>query len=242
VSKSWDPPAADDQPTPTGKVGGRSVCVFCSSAGGLPEAYRSAARDLGAELAGRGHRLVYGGGNVGLMGEVARSVHEHGGTVVGVIPQGLVDRELAYDPADELLVTGTMRERKAEMDARADAFVALPGGFGTLEELLEVLTLRQLRLHDRPIVLVNVAGYWDPFLAMVSDMIDQGFAPLGEGTLFQVAKTAAEAVDLAEAGPAPIAGRYDGRGAPVTEAAVEDWTAAPADPAPRDAGDATVER
>ena len=92
-----------------------SVCVFCSSAGGLPEAYRSAARDLGAELAGRGHRLVYGGGNVGLMGEVARSVHQHGGTVVGVIPQGLVDRELAYDPADELLVTATMRDPNAGM-------------------------------------------------------------------------------------------------------------------------------
>jgi cytokinin riboside 5'-monophosphate phosphoribohydrolase len=87
------------------------VCVFCSSAGGLPEAYRRAARDLGRELAGRGHRLVYGGGNVGLMGELARSVHDHGGTVVGVIPQGLVDRELAYDPADELLVTETLRER-----------------------------------------------------------------------------------------------------------------------------------
>ena len=87
-----------------------SVCVFCSSAGGLPEPYRSAARDLGAELAARGHRLVYGGGNIGLMGEVARSVHTHGGTVVGVIPQGLVDRELAYDPADELLVTGTLRD------------------------------------------------------------------------------------------------------------------------------------
>ena len=199
----------------------RSVCVFCSSAGGLPEVHRSAARDLGAELAARGHRLVYGGGNVGLMGEVARSVHEHGGTVVGVIPKGLVDRELAYDLADELLVTGTMRERKAEMDARADAFVALPGGFGTLEELLEVLTLRQLRLHDRPIVLVNVAGYWDPFLAMVGDMVAQGFAPFGEGTLFQVAKTAAEAVDLVEAGPAPI----PGRDAWVEEAAVEDWTA-----------------
>jgi cytokinin riboside 5'-monophosphate phosphoribohydrolase len=219
-----------------------SVCVFCSSAGGLPEVHRAAARDLGAELATRGHRLVYGGGNVGLMGEVARSVHAHGGTVVGVIPQGLVDRELAYDPADELLVTKTMRERKAEMDARADAFVALPGGFGTLEELLEVLTLRQLRLHDRPIVLVNVAGYWDPFLAMVADMVGQGFAPLGEGVLFSVAKTAAEAVDLAEAGPAPIGGRFDGRGAPVTEATVEDWTAAPGDPPPRRAGDATVER
>jgi uncharacterized protein (TIGR00730 family) len=204
-----------------------SVCVFCASAGGLPEAHRAAARDLGAELARRGHRLVYGGGNVGLMGEVARSVHAHGGTVVGVIPQGLVDRELAYDPADELLVTGTLRERKAEMDARADAFVALPGGFGTLEELLEVLTLRQLRLHDRPVVLVNVAGYWDPFLAMVQDMVDQGFAPLGEGTLFSVAKTPADAVDLAEAGPSPIPGRYDGRGAPVEEAALEDWTAEP---------------
>ena len=87
-----------------------SVCVFCSSAGGLNEVHRQAARDLGAELAERGHRLVYGGGNVGLMGEVARSVHEHGGTVIGVIPQGLVDRELAYDPADELLVTETMRD------------------------------------------------------------------------------------------------------------------------------------
>jgi cytokinin riboside 5'-monophosphate phosphoribohydrolase len=204
-----------------------SVCVFCSSAGGLPEAYRSAARDLGAELARRGHRLVYGGGRVGLMGEVARAVHEHGGTVTGVIPQGLVDRELAYQAADELLVTGTMRERKAEMDARADAFVALPGGFGTLEELLEVLTLRQLRLHDRPVVLVNVAGYWDPFLAMAQDMVDQGFAPMGEGTLFQVAKTAAEAVELAETSLAPIPGPYDGRGAPVVEAAVEDWTAEP---------------
>jgi uncharacterized protein (TIGR00730 family) len=219
-----------------------SVCVFCSSAGGLPEDYRSAAHDLGRELARRGHRLVYGGGNVGLMGELARSVHANGGTVVGVIPQGLVDRELAYDQADELLVTETLRERKAEMDARADAFVALPGGFGTLEELLEVLTLRQLRLHDRPIVLVSVAGYWDPFLAMVEDMVAQGFAPMGEGVLFQVAKTAAEAVELAEAGPAPIGGRFDGRGAPVTEAAVEDWTADPHDPAPRRAGDATVER
>ncbi|HET7519705.1 MAG TPA: LOG family protein, partial [Actinomycetes bacterium] len=120
-----------------------------------------------------------------------------------------------------------MRERKAEMDARADAFVALPGGFGTLEELLEVLTLRQLRLHDRPIVLVNVAGYWDPFLAMVGDMVGQGFAPFGEGILFRVAKAAAEAVDLAEAGPVPFPGRYDGRGAPLEEAALEDWTGAP---------------
>jgi uncharacterized protein (TIGR00730 family) len=175
-----------------------TICVFCSSADGLPEVYRAAADDLGRELARRGHRLVYGGGNVGLMGEVARSVHRHGGTVVGVIPQSLVDRELAYHPADELLVTETLRERKAEMDLRADAFVALPGGIGTLEELVEVLTLRQLRLHDRPVVLVNVAGYWDPFLAMVSAMVDGGFAPRGEGSLFQVAASAVEALDLAD--------------------------------------------
>jgi uncharacterized protein (TIGR00730 family) len=98
-----------------------SVCVFCSSAGGLADAYRSAARDLGRELAERGHRLVYGGGNVGLMGEVARSVHEHGGTVVGVIPQGLVDRELAYDPADELLITGTLRDHNDTFPVKTSA-------------------------------------------------------------------------------------------------------------------------
>lgn len=207
----------------------KSLCVYCGSNPGANGAYAELARALGARLAAEGITLVYGGGNVGLMGEVARSVHEYGGTVVGIIPKGLVDRELAYDPADELLVTGTMRERKAEMDARADAFVALPGGFGTLEELLEVLTLRQLRLHDRPIVLVNVAGYWDPFLAMVGDMVAQSFAPFGEGILFRVAKTAAEAVDLAEAGPVPIPGRYDGRGAPLEEAALEDWTDGPPD-------------
>jgi uncharacterized protein (TIGR00730 family) len=98
-----------------------SICVFCSSAGGLPEPYRSAARDLGAELAVRGHRLVYGGGNVGLMGEIARSVHANGGTVVGVIPQGLVDRELAYDPADELLVTETLRDHNDTFLVKIDA-------------------------------------------------------------------------------------------------------------------------
>ena len=98
-----------------------SICVFCSSAGGLPEPHRSAARDLGRELAVRGHRLVYGGGNVGLMGEVARSVHANGGTVVGVIPQGLVDRELAYDPADELLVTGTLRDHNDTFPVKTSA-------------------------------------------------------------------------------------------------------------------------
>jgi predicted Rossmann-fold nucleotide-binding protein len=119
------------------------------------------------------------------------------------------------------------------MDANADAFVALPGGFGTLEELLEVLTLRQLRLHDRPVVLVNVAGYWNPFLAMV----EQGFSPLGQGPLFQVAGSAAEALDLAEAEPGPAVA-----GPPPPEALAEDWTAEPDDRAPRTSRGATVDR
>jgi cytokinin riboside 5'-monophosphate phosphoribohydrolase len=202
-----------------------SICVFCASASGLPEVYLEAARRLGTEIARRGHRLVYGGGNVGLMREVARSVHASGGVVFGAIPRSLVERELAYGPADELVVTETLRERKAEMDAHADAFVALPGGFGTMEELLEVLTLRQLRLHDRPIVLVNTAGFWDPFLTMVRAMISQGFATAGEGSLFDVASTAEDAVSLVEAGyrGVPAAG-----GTPPSDALAEDWTAEPA--------------
>jgi cytokinin riboside 5'-monophosphate phosphoribohydrolase len=203
-----------------------SICVFCASASGLPEVYIDAARQLGTEMARRGHRLVYGGGNVGLMREVAHSVHAGGGEVFGAIPRSLVERELAYGPADELVVTETLRERKAEMDAHADAFVALPGGFGTMEELLEVLTLRQLRLHDRPIVLVNANGFWDPFLAMVRGMISQGFAPEGEGFLFEVAKTSEDAIALVEAGHrgAPVSRRA----APPTDALAEDWTAEPA--------------
>jgi uncharacterized protein (TIGR00730 family) len=204
---------------------GLSLCVFCASASALPQVYREATRRLGLEIARRGHRLVYGGGAVGLMGELARAVHGSGGEVFGAIPRSLVERELAYGPADELVVTDTLRERKAEMDARADGFIALPGGFGTLEELLEVLTLRQLRLHDRPIVLLNVAGYWDPFLAMVQAMIAQGFATHGEGFLFQVATTPEEAVDLIEAGQGRVPS-----GAASAEALVEDWTAEPTPP------------
>jgi len=198
-----------------------SVCVFCSSAPGLPAVYHDAARALGRELARRGHRLVFGGARVGLMGELARAVHAAGGRIFGAIPRSLVEREIAYEAADELVVTDSLRQRKAEMDARADAFVALPGGFGTLEELLEVVALRQLRLHDRPVVLVDTAGYWDPFLAMVRAMVAQGFVPAGEGRLFAVATTAEQAVDLAEqAAPARAPA-----GEPPARPLAEGWTA-----------------
>jgi cytokinin riboside 5'-monophosphate phosphoribohydrolase len=201
-----------------------SICVFCASASGLDEVYLESARLLGKEIGRRGHRLVYGGGNVGLMREVAASVHDEGGEVFGAIPRSLVERELAYGPADELVVTETLRERKAEMDNRADAFVALPGGFGTMEELLEVLTLRQLNLHDRPIVLVNVNGFWDPFLAMVREITGQGFARKGEGSLFVVAASSEGAIDLVEA----AANGNGPRRPPPSEALAEDWTAEPA--------------
>jgi uncharacterized protein (TIGR00730 family) len=202
-----------------------SICVFCASASGLAEVYLDSARLLGKEIGRRGHRLVYGGGNVGLMREVARSVQDAGGEVFGAIPRSLVERELAYGPADELVVTETLRERKAEMDNRADAFVALPGGFGTMEELLEVLTLRQLNLHDRPIVLVNVSGFWDPFLAMVRAMTRQGFASEGEGSLFEVTASPGDAVDLVESSQGGDPARRD---PPPSDALAEDWTAEPA--------------
>jgi cytokinin riboside 5'-monophosphate phosphoribohydrolase len=200
--------------------GGLAVCVFCASTSGLPQVHMDAARRLGLLIAERGHSLVYGGGNVGLMGQVARAVHDGGGRVFGAIPRALVERELAYGPADELLVTGTLRERKAEMDARADAFVALPGGFGTLEELVEVITLRQLELHERPIVVVDVAGYYRPFVALAREMVEQGFAPAGEGTLFEVADSPEAAIGLVEAGAGrPAAAAVEAK----VEAAVESW-------------------
>src|SRR5262245_12742237 len=140
----------------------RRVCVFCgSSAGNRPE-YADAARHLGAALARRGLGLVYGGGHVGLMGVVADAVLRAGGEVIGVIPQALVERELAQAGLTRLEVVDTMHQRKARMADLADAFVALPGGFGTCDELFEILTWSQLGLHARPVGLLNVAGFFDP--------------------------------------------------------------------------------
>jgi hypothetical protein len=159
----------------------KAICVYCSSSDAVAPAYFDAAQALGAEIAARGCTLVYGGANLGLMGTVARAVHRGGGRVVGVIPQALQGKGLTYEEADDLVVTRDMRERKAEMETRADAFVALPGGFGTLEELLEVLTLRQLRLHTKPIVLLNTRGFYAPLVALFEHFYGERFAkPLRE--------------------------------------------------------------
>jgi len=151
------------------------VCVFCGASSGRQPVYAESARAFGAEVATRGLGLVFGGGRVGLMGAVADAALAAGGEVVGVIPQGLVDRELAHEGVTRLEVVASLHERKARMAELADAFVALPGGFGTLDELLEQLTWSQLGLHASPIGLLDVEGFWGPLVALARHATEEGF-------------------------------------------------------------------
>lgn len=153
-----------------------SVCLFCGSREGSDPAYAAAADQLGLALARGGHRLVYGAGDRGLMGRAARAARDAGGRITGVIPKHLVDVEGATSGMDEFLVTQTMHQRKMLMFERSEAVIALPGGPGTLDELIEVLTWRQLGLHAKPVVALNVAGYWDRLLGLLEHMIGHGFA------------------------------------------------------------------
>jgi uncharacterized protein (TIGR00730 family) len=151
------------------------VCVFCGASSGRRSAYVEAARAFGAACAARGLGVVYGGGRVGLMGAVADAALALGGEVIGVIPQELVDRELAHDGLSELHVVGSLHERKALMAELSDGFVALPGGFGTLDELMEQLTWSQLGLHAKPVGLLDVDEYWKPLIALARHATDEGF-------------------------------------------------------------------
>ena len=153
----------------------RRICVFCGANPGNSSRYVEVARELGGELGRRGIELVYGGGNVGLMGAVADGTLAAGGRVVGVIPRALVERELAHKGAHEMHVVDTMHQRKALMAELSDAFVALPGGFGTLDELCEVLTWSQLGFQAKPIALFDVDGYWEPLAAMFDRAVERGF-------------------------------------------------------------------
>ncbi len=152
-----------------------SLCVYCGSRAGSLPAYGEAARELGRLIGSQGWQLVYGGGHVGLMGQVADAVLAAGGRTVGVIPETLKRLEVGHTGLHELHVVPDMHQRKRMMAERAQAFVALPGGIGTLEELYEVWTWRQLRYHDQPIGLLNTAGYYDGLLAFMDRMVDQGF-------------------------------------------------------------------
>jgi uncharacterized protein (TIGR00730 family) len=154
----------------------RSVCVYCGSAGAVDQRYRAAADELGHSLAAAGITLVFGGGRIGLMGIAADAALAAGGQVIGVIPASLRDAELAHSGVSELVVVDTMHDRKRVMAERSDAFAVLPGGIGTLDETFEILTWRQLALHDKPIFLVDVAGYWQPLRALLDHIVAQRFA------------------------------------------------------------------
>jgi uncharacterized protein (TIGR00730 family) len=153
----------------------QNICVYCGSGSGRNPAYAEAARELGRRLAAARIGLVYGGGSLGLMGEVARSVLDHGGHVTGIIPGFLSEREHMLVEAQELIVVDDMHQRKQLMFVKSDAFVALPGGLGTLEEFVEQLTWSQLGRHRRPIVLANIEGFWNPLLAQFESMMAEGF-------------------------------------------------------------------
>ncbi|MBI3528687.1 MAG: TIGR00730 family Rossman fold protein [Betaproteobacteria bacterium] len=152
----------------------KRVCVFCGSNAGIRAEYGVAAQGLAAVLARRGLELVYGGGNVGLMGLLADSMLEAGGKVIGVIPQSLVAKEVAHHGVTELRIVDTMHQRKALMNELSDAFIALPGGFGTLDEFFEILTWSQLGIHGKPSGLLNVSGYYDSLLAMLDHAVAEG--------------------------------------------------------------------
>jgi uncharacterized protein (TIGR00730 family) len=153
-----------------------NICVYCSSSDAVAPAYFDAARTLGQQIAHRGDTLVYGGAAIGLMGALAQAVKTGGSTVIGVMPTVLQEMRIVFTDADELVTTRDMRERKAVMESRADAFVVLPGGFGTLEELAEILTLRQIGVHTKPIVLLNTESYYAPLIALFEHFYRQQFA------------------------------------------------------------------
>ena len=154
----------------------RRLCVYCGSSGAVDRQYREAASELGARLAAAGIGLIYGGGRVGLMGLLADAALAGGGVVTGVIPSRLRDAELAHEGATELVVVASMHDRKRVMAERADAFAILPGGVGTLDETFEILSWKQLELHDKPIFLVDMGGYWAPLRALLDHIVAMGFA------------------------------------------------------------------
>lgn len=178
------------------------LCVYCASSDRLDPKYYATAAELGREMVLRGWGLVYGGGNTGTMGAVARAVKQNGGRVIGVIPEFMKARELAYIDADELVTVITMRERKLLMETRADAFVALPGGWGTLEEIMEILTLRQLDVVKKPCVLLNQDGFYDDLLRLFDRMLAENFFRASNKHLFRVAPTAAAVFEQIEAASA----------------------------------------
>lgn len=176
-----------------------SLCVYCGSSRGANPGFMPLAKELGREMAERNIRLIYGGGRVGLMGACADGVMAHGGQVIGIIPQHLQDREIGHSGLTELKVVDNMHTRKRMMFDLSDAFCVLPGGLGTLEELFEVVTWRQLGMHDKPIVVLNLDGYWDKLVGMIDGIIDDGFAQPAARQYFSVVNSIGRLFDILSA-------------------------------------------
>jgi uncharacterized protein (TIGR00730 family) len=176
----------------------KSICVYASSSDEVPSEFIPAAQEFGRIIAEKGITLVFGGANVGLMYHVAKTVKEYNGKVIGVIPQILYDRELAFTNADQIKVTKGMRERKAEMEKLSDAFVAFPGGFGTLEELMEILTLKQLHYHSKPIIIFNDQNHYQHLLELFEDFYSREFAKEKARVMYYVAQTVSEIFEYLE--------------------------------------------
>jgi uncharacterized protein (TIGR00730 family) len=179
----------------------RSICIFCGSRPGARPEFLAMAKALGTELARRKLTLVYGGASVGLMGALADAVLSEGGRAVGVLPVSLQQREIGHMGLHELHLVNSMHDRKALMAKRADAFIALPGGFGTFEELFEIITWGQLGLHTKPIGLLDVGGYFQPLLAMLRRGVEDGFIPPAHAQPFAVSPSVGELLDRLQAGP-----------------------------------------
>jgi uncharacterized protein (TIGR00730 family) len=174
----------------------KSICVYCGSGPGVHPAYVEAAQILGAAMADQSIRLVYGGGSLGLMGAVARAVLDHHGKITGIIPEFLKDREKMLKRAHELIITEDMHVRKRTMFDKADAFVALPGGIGTLEELIEMLTWAQLGRHRKPVLVANIEGFWNPLFALLDHMRQEQFIRTGLDVNFLIAEKAEDIIPM----------------------------------------------
>jgi uncharacterized protein (TIGR00730 family) len=187
----------------------RSLAVFCGSRVGINPVYAAAGRELGLGMGRAGIRLVFGGGRIGIMGVVADAVLDAGGTVLGVIPEFLTQLEVAHERVTELVVTDTMHTRKVRLYEESDAFLIMPGGLGTFDEAFEIITWRQLRLHDKPIILCNVAGWAEPLVATIDHAIEQGFADPACRRLFEVIDDVPEVLERLKTMPAGAQGHME---------------------------------
>lgn len=171
----------------------KSICVFCGASDAVQKTYLDVGKAFGEGLAQRDLRLVYGGGDCGVMGAIANSTMNNGGHVTGIFPVSLRNIENEHQSLSEIIIVDNMHERKMGMFERSDAFAVLPGGFGTMDEMFEIITWHQLRLHEKPVVIVNHNGYWDPLITLMSNIIEQKFAKEEVSTFFKVVSTVDEA-------------------------------------------------